>query len=196
MSSKNMDTVCLLGSPRRDGNSDALAQRFAEQAMSFGASLQTFALSDLNYDGCKNLFHCKDGSEQCGQVDDLTNVLKAVSTAQVLVLATPVYFTNVSGQLKLAIDRFFSFFVPNYPTAENKSRLSLGRHLVFLQTQGEPEDRYAGLMDSYAASFTALGFDQHHLVRACNVRSPGDVHQASSALHDCDAIAVQIYGRS
>ena len=194
MSSAQLNTVCLLGSPRRGGNSDALAQRFVQQAKAFGATPQTFALSELTYNGCKNLFQCKEGTEKCGQIDDLTKVLDAISTAQVLVLATPVYFTSVSGPLKLAIDRFFSFFVPDYPTAQKKSRLTSAEHLVFLQTQGEAENRYAGLMDSFSASFTALGFDQHHLVRACGVRQPGDIAQDSSVFQDCDALAAQLYG--
>lgn len=190
---RKMHTVCLLGSPRREGNSDVLAQRFLHQASLCGATSETFALSDFNYNGCKNLFHCKQGADRCGQEDDLTPVLQAVSKAQVLVLATPVYFTSVSGQLKLAIDRFFSFFVPDYPTAEKKSRLSSGRHLVFLQTQGEPEDKYAGLMESFSASFSGLGFNHQHLVRACEVRNPSDIHHASSVLRDCDTVATRIY---
>lgn len=196
MSPHDMLTVCLLGSPRRRCNSDALAERFIQQAALHGAPAQTFALSQLHYSGCKNLFRCKEDLDHCGQVDDLTPVLAAVSQAQVLVLATPVYFTTVTGQLKLAMDRFFSFFVPDYPTAEKKSRLTSGRHLVFLQTQGEPEDKYAGLMESFSASFKGLGFDHHHLVRAWGVRQPGDINPESSALQDCDAIAAHIYANS
>lgn len=196
MSHNEMHTICLLGSPRRGGNSDALAQRFMQQVSLNGAPSETFALSELSYNGCVNLFHCKQGADHCGQTDDLTEVLEAVSKAQVLVLAAPVYFTSIPGQLKLAIDRFFSFFVPDYPTADKKSRLSSDRHLVFLQTQGEPEDRYAGLMDSFSASFSALGFDHHHLVRASGVRNPDDVHQVSSALRECDTVATRIYASS
>jgi multimeric flavodoxin WrbA len=170
--------------------------RFLQQATLYEAPTMTFALSELNYSGCRNLFQCKKGLDHCGQSDDLTQILAAVSKAQVLVLATPVYFTNISGQLKLAIDRFFSFFVPDYPTAETKSRLSSGRHLVFLQSQGEPEDRYAGLMESLSASFRGLGFDHHHLVRACGVRNPGDIDHSSTVLQDCDAVGKLIYSRS
>ena len=144
-----------------------------------GVPVETIVLSELSFHGCQNLFRCKRDLDKCGQTDDLTPVLDAVAHAQVLVLATPVYFTSVSGQLKLAIDRFFSFFVPDYPTAQIKSRLSSGRSLVFLQTQGEPEDRYADLMGSFSASFRGLGFDHQHLVRAWSVREPGDVNALS-----------------
>ncbi len=193
MPASSMTTVCLLGSPRRDCNSDTLAHRFLDHAESSGAPTQRFALSDLTYSGCKNLFRCKTDLNHCAQSDDLTSVLSAVAQAQVLVLATPVYFTTVSGQLKLAIDRFFSFFVPDYPTAEKKSRLSSGRHLVFVQTQGEPEEKYVDLMQSFSASFTGLGFDHQHLVRAWGVRNPGDVDHHTAALAACDATARRLY---
>ncbi len=189
-----MKTVCLLGSPRRGCNSDMLADRFVDQAVKLGAPVEKIALSTLSYHGCTNLFRCKQDLDHCGQKDDLTPVLEAVSEAQVLVLASPVYFTSITGQLKLALDRFFSFFVPDYPTAEKKSRLSSGRHLVFLQSQGEPENRYGDLMDSFSASFKGLGFDHHHLVRACGVREPGDVNAQPHVLQECDAVAQRLYG--
>ena len=186
-------TVCLLGSPRRNGNSDTLAMQFINRAKLYGMPVETFALSQLKYNGCKNLFRCKQDLDYCGQSDDLTAVLEAVSNAQVLVLATPVYFTSISGQLKLAIDRFFSFFVPDYPTAKQKSRLTGDRHLVFLQTQGEPANCYAGLLDSFAVSFTNLGFEHHHLVRAAGVRNPDEIRSLPAVLEECDQVAARIY---
>lgn len=186
-------TVCLLGSPRRGGNSDVLAARFCDRAAANGATVDTVALSDLTFHGCRNLFHCKNDLTHCGQLDDLTSVLEQVANAQILVLASPVYFTNVSGVMKQAIDRFFSFFVPDYTTARQKSRLGTGRTLVFVQTQGEPEGRYADLMDSYQASFDGLGFTERHLIRAWGVREPGEVAQHAQFLERCDSVAEKIY---
>jgi len=188
-------TICLLASPRRGCNSDTLARHFLDRAETLGSPVETFTLSELSYSGCINLFRCKKDLDHCGQQDGLTPVLRSVSQADVLVLATPVYFTSITGQLKMALDRFFSFFVPGYPTAEVKSRLSPGRHLVFLQTQGEPEHRYADLMDSFSASFKGLGFDHLHLVRAWGVREPGDIDALPDVLDSCARLAEQIYLR-
>ena len=187
-------TVILRGSPRRGGNSDALADMFAAEALGQGAEVVDFALSELSYNGCINLFHCKTGGESCGQVDDLTPVLEAVAAAQVLVLASPVYFTSVSGQMKLAIDRFFSFFVPDYPTNPVKTRHGQGKHLVFLQTQGEPEGRYGDLMQSFEASFAGLGYEHRHLVRAWGVREAGDVVGDGALAARCARVAGVVYG--
>lgn len=189
-----MKTVCLLGSPRRNGNSDTLAMRFVEQAARYDSSIQTVALSSLDYSGCINLLECKRGSTRCGQTDGLSPVLNAVAEAQVLVLATPVYFTNVSGQLKLAIDRLFSFFVPDYPMVAEKSRLTGNRHLVLVQTQGEPEDRYSQLLDDYSMGFNSLGYQHLHLIRAWGVREPGDVALRPEFLQRCDTVVQAIYG--
>lgn len=188
-----MKTVCLLGSPRRNGNSDFLANRFVKQATKQGALVETIALADLNYNGCINLFECKNQLVRCGQDDDLTPVLEFIREAEVLVIASPIYFTNITGQAKLAIDRFFSFFVPDYPTATVKSRLTPSRHVVLLQTQGEPKDRYSDVLDQYSSSFKWLGFDNQHLVRAYGVREPNDVESNEDFLKDCDAVVSKIY---
>ena len=188
-----MKTTCLLGSPRRDGNSDTLANRFIEQAKDYRAEVETFALADLKYSGCINLFECKTRLTHCGQKDGLTPVLKSIADSQVLILASPIYFTNLTGQMKLAIDRLFSFFVPDYPTASVKSRLTPDRHIVLIQTQGEPEDRYNNLLEQYSASFTGLGFDNMHLIRAWGVREPDDAAKNPDFMDQCDTIAKQIY---
>ena len=189
-----MKTVCLLGSPRRGGNSDTLAGHFCDEAKSRGADIESVVLSDLNYNGCINLFQCKNTLDRCGQEDDLTPVLESIEQASILVLASPIYFTNLTGQMKLAMDRFFSFFVPGYPTAKVKTRLTQNQHLVLVQTQGEPEDRYRHILDQYSASFTGLGFQHLHLIRAWGVREPSDIEQCDEALKQCQVVAKKIYG--
>jgi multimeric flavodoxin WrbA len=191
---ENKTTVCLLGSPRRDGNSDRLAARFCATAETSGSSVHSFALSEITHSGCINLFRCKTDLDHCGQRDGLTPILDAISQAQVLVLATPIYFTDVSSQLKAAIDRMFSFLVADYPTNPVKSRLSQGRSLVLVQTQGESEDRYRDLLERYSTGFNYLGFDKQYLIRAWDVREPGDVSHHDGFLQHCDATAQKVYG--
>ena len=186
-------TLCLLGSPRPGGNSDTLAKRFCQRAADHGAPVEQVALSELTYGGCRNLNRCKSDLTHCGQDDDLKLVLESVTRADVLVLASPVYFTNLTGQMKSAIDRFFSFLVPDYPNQARKSRLDPGRRLVLVQTQGEGKDRYGDILERYAAGFRLLGFDHQYLIRAWGVREVGDVAEHPAFLERCDAVAQEIY---
>ncbi|MEM7170173.1 MAG: flavodoxin family protein [Pseudomonadota bacterium] len=187
-------TLSLLGSPRRGGNSDVLADAFCARAHRYEAVVDQFALAELDFDGCRNLFRCKTDLSHCGQSDGLSPILDQIALAEVLVLASPIYFTNVTGQLKSAIDRLFSFFVPNYAIKAQKSRLCSGRKVVLIQTQGEPEGRYGDLLESYATGFAYLGFDQAFHIRAWGVREPGDLDDHPEFFERCHHIADQVYG--
>jgi multimeric flavodoxin WrbA len=87
-----MNIVCLLGSPRPKGNSAAIAGRFVETAETLGAEVRTFALNKLNYQGCQACMTCKTKLDKCVLKDDLADVLDAVHEADVLVMATAIYF--------------------------------------------------------------------------------------------------------
>ena len=104
-------------------------------------------------------------------------------------MATPIYFCNMSGLLKQALDRFFSFFVPDYVTAPVPSRLPAGMDFVLIQTQGEGAERYGDLLDQYGPALDKMGFANRHLIRAAGVRERGDVLQHLSALAQADQLA-------
>ena len=190
---RDMKTVCLLGSPRRDGNSDRLAQRFLTKAEALGSEVRTFALSEIEFSGCRSLYRCKTDLDHCGQYDGLTPVLAAVAQADVVVLVSPIFFTNVTSQLKAAIDRFFSFLVPDYSTNPVKSRLPAGRTIVLVQTQGEAEEQYGDILERFSFGFRYLGFDHQYLVRAWGVRAPDDLEHHPDFLEECDRVAETVY---
>ena len=181
--------TCLLGSPRAQGNSDLLAKRFCDAAQAAGATIDTFALRDLSFQGCTGLRHCKGGGDSCGMADDLAPVLASVARADIVLVASPIYFCNISGLLKQAIDRFFSYFVPDYVIATEPSRLGRHKAFVLVQTQGEGAERYGDLLDQYAPALDKLGFENRHLIRACGVREVGDILQQTDILHQVDVLA-------
>lgn len=183
------ETLILLGSPRADGNSDRLALHLAEQLRAAGAAVETVALRDLAYSGCRNLFHCKTASDRCGLEDGLTAVLDKVRTADNLVVAAPVYFTDVPSGVKAVIDRFFSFFVPDYPTAEVKSRLRGGKSFTLIQVQGETGGAYADLLTRYEKGLRMLGFGTFHHIHAQGVRNPGDLDDRLEIWAEVDALS-------
>ena len=110
-----------------------------------------------------------------------------------MVLSTPIYFTDISGQLKSCLDRWFSFFVPDYPTADIKSRLPPGKTLVFIQTQGEDGSRYSDILDKYNHSFKWLGFTQSYLIRASGVREVGDIQQHDQIFEEIKRVVETIF---
>ena len=100
--------VCLLGSPRPKGNSSTLAKRLCERAKELGAKIQMIHLNKLTYRGCQACMACKTKLDKCILKDDLEKVLESVHGADVLVMASPIYYGEVASQLKTFIDRTLS----------------------------------------------------------------------------------------
>ncbi len=188
-----MKIVCLLGSPRNNGNSATIANRLCTTAERLGAEVQTFALNKLEYRGCQGCMACKTKLDQCALEDDLTEVLEAVRETDVLVLASPVYYGDLSSQLKGFIDRSYSYLGPDYLTNPKPCRLSAGKKLVFILTQGNPDqERFTDIFGRYDYFFKWYGFTQSHLIRACGVREPGEVAAHEDVMRLAETTAEKI----
>jgi multimeric flavodoxin WrbA len=189
-----MEVVCVLGSPRVDGNSATIARRFCDTAEARGARIAAYRLNDLEYRGCQACFACKAKLDSCALDDDLSEVLEAVARADVLVMATPVYFGEVSSQLKGFIDRTFSFLTPDYAVNPEKSRLTAGKKLVFVISQGHPkEELFADIYPRYQYFFNWLGFTESELIRACGVYSKEDVQSRDDVLKQAEDAAASLF---
>lgn len=164
-----MKVVTLLGSPRPKGNSATLAKTFIETAEGLGADVQTFALNRLSFRGCQACETCKTKLDRCVLKDDLTEVLEAIRHTDILVLASPVYFADVSSQMKTFIDRCYSFMDPFHEFPES-SRLEPNKKMVLILTQNQPyEDLFADIYPKYDLVFHLLGFKNNYLIRGCDL---------------------------
>ncbi len=188
-----MNIVCLLGSPRAKSNSSTIAKRFIDTAEKLGAKTKTYLLNDLQYRGCQACMSCKKKLEKCALKDDLTEVLGAVQESDVLVMASPVYFGEVSSQMKGAIDRFYSFLKSDYLTNPNPVRLSPGKKFVMALTQGHPDKELFGdIFSRYDYFMKWYGFEESHLIRACGVREPGEIETRPHILAEAEQIAQKV----
>ncbi|MDD3193094.1 MAG: flavodoxin family protein [Oscillospiraceae bacterium] len=101
--------VILNGSPRKNGNTSALVHSFTKGAESAGNAVTEFFLDSMNIHGCKGCFGGHSSREcPCVQKDDMMQIYPAVKECDVIVLATPLYYWNMSGQIRTAIDRLFA----------------------------------------------------------------------------------------
>ena len=188
-----MKITCLLGSPRKKGNSASIAKRFIETAESLGAQVQTFTLNEMKFRGCQACMACKTKLDHCALKDDLTEVLDDIRDSDVLILATPTYFHDISAQMKGFIDRTYSYLVPDFLTSENPSRLSPGKQLVFIQTQAQPDRKlFDNVFPKYEIFFNRYGFKNNHLIRACGVSDPADVSKREEILKEAEKAAKKI----
>ena len=105
----NKKIVILNGSPRKTGNTSALVKSFTEGAESAGNTVTEFFLDNMDIHGCKGCFGGHSSKEcPCVQQDDMNEIYPAVRDCDVIILASPLYYWNMSGQIRTAIDRLFA----------------------------------------------------------------------------------------
>ena len=188
----SMEIVCVLGSPRKNGNSATISKRFCEKAEKMGANTQYYYLNELDFKGCQGCMSCKTKTDYCVVEDELKGVLEAIAKADILVLASPVYFGTVTGQAKCFVDRTFSFAKPDYRTNPNPSRLPAGKKAVFITTQGAPEGAFEEIHTNYKNYFKRYGFEESFHIRGCSVRELGDAEARDDLMELADKTAEEI----
>ena len=96
--------LILSGSPRKAGNSNALCDQFMKGAQEAGHQVEKLRVAEKRILYCTGCGACQ-GNGNCVHKDDMAQILQSMVTADVIVLATPVYFYTMCAQLKTVIDR-------------------------------------------------------------------------------------------
>lgn len=97
--------LILSGSPRKEGNSDILCDEFLRGARESGHRVEKIRVAAKEVRPCIACYHCRDNGGECVFKDDMAQILQKMIDADVLVLASPVYFYSIDAQLKAVIDR-------------------------------------------------------------------------------------------
>ena len=99
-----MKVLGIYGSPRKEGNTDQLLDKVLEGAQSAGAEVKRVYTRDLNLCGCIECGGC-DKTGECVVQDDMQKVYPLLDWANVIFLASPIFFYGVTAQAKALIDR-------------------------------------------------------------------------------------------
>lgn len=102
---KTMKIVMLTGSPHRQGTSALLADEFSAGASSKGHTIVRFDTAFEKVGPCRACYYCNEHNGECIQQDAMQKILPEILSADMLVLVTPLYYYNMTAQLKTVIDR-------------------------------------------------------------------------------------------
>lgn len=109
------NVLIISSSPRKGGNSNTLCDRFMDGAKESGHAVEKIWLREKQIGYCTGCGYCFN-AHKCSQKDDMTEILNKMLAADVIVLATPVYFYSMCAQMKTLIDRT----TPKYTEMQNK----------------------------------------------------------------------------
>ena len=110
------NVLILSSSPRQGSNSDLLCDEFLRGALVAGHAAQKIRLADLKLNPCLACDYCLSHDCKCVQNEGMQEIFPALKAADVIVLASPVYFHSINAQLKMVFDRTYS----THPSYVNK----------------------------------------------------------------------------
>ncbi|MFZ5965878.1 MAG: flavodoxin family protein [Bacillota bacterium] len=133
-----MKALMIMGSPRRKMNSDILLDRVIEGLAIHGAEVEKIYVKDLKIHPCTACDYCGRTGQCCFQ-DDMLKLYTAFDKADIIVIASPLYFNSVSSQIKTMIDRCQMFWSSKYTLGKSSIEREKKRKGAFICTAGSKQ---------------------------------------------------------
>ena len=161
----NKKVLIISSSPRKNGNSDLLCDEFLKGALEAGHKAKKISLCDKKIKCCKACDVCQKG-KPCVIDDDMEKILQKMIGADVIVLATPVYFYTMSAQLKTLIDRTYAQYIE-----------IIDKEFYFILTAADEEERnmQRAIESLRAFTFCLTGAKEKGIICATGIWKKGDV---------------------
>jgi multimeric flavodoxin WrbA len=176
-----MKIIALIGSPRKNGNTDIMADELLRGASDFGASVDKIYLDDFYIRPIAEVCDKAAEREDTRSDDDFPALLEKFLDSNIIVMATPVYWFGFSAQLKCFIDRLSSYF-RKPPYAQRFD----GKGYIVLCAYGRSEE-FNEKSVTEPAKFTAETLRGHYLGDVCasNTYQKGKVKQYPDIIESC-----------
>lgn len=159
--------LILAGSPRKNGNTDRLADAFIRGAMENEHTVEKIYLRDEKINGCLGCLACQRNGGTCVQSDDMDGLYDKMLQVDIIVLVAPVYFYSFNAQMKTVLDRTIALHQKEF---QNKT--------FYLLSAGQaPEEKYMKTMiDNYQQYLSCFpNMKDGGFIFAYNTSDPSDV---------------------
>lgn len=173
-----MKILILQGSPRLKGNTAKMVAAFAKGAISGGHEVAVVNVFEKQIGDCRACEYCHTkGRGECIHKDGMQEIYPLLLGSEMLVLASPIYYHGMSGQLRCAIDRFYACAYPAKPPKLRKIAMLLNSGYLVV---------YDGAIYSYKNDFIGyLGLEDMGVFTACGSPSQaklGEIEQLGKSL--------------
>ena len=171
----------IMGSPRRQGNTDILLDKALEGAVEAGAEVEKVLVSKLKISPCLEIYAClKDGN--CSIKDDMQLLYKKLLEADHIIFASPVFFYGITSQAKAIIDRCQALWVGRHvlDMGKDDKRVRRGAFISVGATQGKK--LFDGAILTVKYFFDAVGVKYSGDLLVKGIDSRGQIKEAPAAL--------------
>ena len=187
--------LVLFGSPRKKSTSNRLAEQVIKGAEAKGAQVERVYINQLEIKGCQGCYSCKkEGAKGCRIKDDMQEVYPKMLEAGSWIIATPVYWFNMTAQTKLVIDRTFGIF-NDY--AENPNPLK-GKRIAIAMSYGDKDAFASGCINAlrtFQDAFRYIGANITGMVYG-SAEKPAEMEENTALMEDALKLGERLVHRN
>jgi multimeric flavodoxin WrbA len=166
-----MKAICIVGSPRPDGSTALLVDRIIGGMGEAGVEARCFVLGQLAINYCRGCREC-EATGTCVQRDDMDTLLQGILEADIVLLASPSYWGDVTGQMKTFIDRS----LPLCNAATGQTPVPPGKIGVAVAVRaGRSAGENQHIVDTFEHYFGHLGIEMRGTLTAEGINGPADL---------------------
>lgn len=189
-SDSRVKAVCIVGSPREQGVTAKVTDVLGKGLRDAGAEVKTFFPGSLNIAYCKGCMTCLS-TRKCIQTDDMDKVMDAVAAADIVVVASPSYWGDITGQLKVFFDRS----TPYGNTCDGGTIIPAGKKGIAVAVRaGMRQTENQHLVDAMNHYFSHLEIEPAGALTIESVMNPEDLSGRDDVLDDAYALGFSAAG--
>lgn len=180
--------VIIRGSPRKNGNSCILADSLAKGAKDSHAEVDDFFLQKMDIKPCNACNVCiKNPEKGCIIDDDMQLIYPKLRSADSIVIASPVYWFNMSAQTKLFIDRFYGLIEP-------KKHVLRDKRIGIILTYGDADEYTSGAVNAINSFKDTFQYIQAEIVGIIHgtAMEAGEIKQNKKLIEDAYELGVKL----
>jgi multimeric flavodoxin WrbA len=182
--------VGISGSPRKGGNTDIVLDNALEGAREAGGDVIKIRLNDLSMKGCQECGDCLT-TGKCVLDDDMQKLYDLLEALDVLIIASPVFFSGLSSQTKMMIDRCQSLWARKYrlnrPIATGGKRRG-----VFLSVGGMKKSDFSGAITTIKVFFTSIDVEFIGALTYPGIDAKGKINDHPTALDEARSLGKEL----
>jgi multimeric flavodoxin WrbA len=182
--------LVLLGSPRKKGNSAALAAQIAKGAKAAGAKVETVFLHGLNIAPCKSCYACqKKKSRGCSIDDAMQEIYPKLLAAEAWIIASPVYWFTMSAQMKIFMDRCFA--LPAYAKEP-----FTGKRIAIAMSYGDADPFSSGCVNALRTFQDAFNYTKAEIVGMVygSAYAEGEIRANEALMKEAEKLGKNLVG--
>lgn len=152
-----MKIIGYVASPHKNGNTAFVVEQIMENAKKKNAQTEIYYSSNFDVSPCQGCLWCVD-KDKCIIDDNMQEIYASLKNTDVLIIGTPIYMGQMTGQAKVFIDRLYPQVVPRFSPYYNTK--NAGKKLILVFTQGNPDEKkFQSYIDYTKMMFEMLEFE-------------------------------------